>query len=370
MIIELSDEIEGIIENIEEPNDIMALGLNKLFELMSEHKHVIYAKRSLLEKIKNFQFINPSNKKLIDYLLNHYVDIYSSMPNVIKKVKVVLDDSTVKDLSKYHYIRLDKACYLNQAKLAAENPNDGNFYINIFMFLNTNKEYTINFENSSFAGGTAESFINEMDKCANIILAISDSDKDYENCDYGATAKHVIESVNNAKDAIMNYYILNFREKENLFPIDGYILFASSKDKTFLKCIKKYCDNIEFMKYVNIKDGIKKKQIEDKNEYWHILYDGFIKICRENNIFEGKNSVSNRKCCIKGIGGKYANRVCNIFLNPKYKRTEDEQKIIEEAGFDIKEHIPKFIIDEWENIFDYLFSYGCALKDIHNSFLL
>ena len=369
MIIELHDDISQILDNITDPNDDNSLGINKLFELMYEYKHIIYASRQLLDRIKKFQFINPANKSLIVYLLNHYIDIYSSMPKVNKTLIVVPSKSYFSARDSQYYITLDNSHNLTQAKFSAENPKDYNFYINIFNFFNTNSFYTINLENCSFAGSTAKEFLEVLDRDYNIVLAISDSDKNYKTDDLGDTAKIVKRFVDrHSGTSIMDYYILGVREKENLIPIDCYNLFSTKDNKTFLECINKCCSKIEFMKFVDIKDGYKLKHISAEDGYWHSLYDGFIHICKQNGICN-MDVTEDDKNCINGIGKNLADKICNIFFCKTYKKSPTETKIIESAKFDVMEHIPSYIMDEYQVICSVLFDYGCAQRKKHNSFI-
>ncbi len=370
MIIELHDDVSVILDKITDPNDSNSLAINKLFELMYEHKHIVKASRKLLEQIKNFKFLNPYNYSLITDILAHYVDIYSSLPSLSKKIIVVPSKKYFSKSKSVYYITLNEASNFTQAKLSAENPRDYSFYVNIFHFMNNNPEYTISLENSSFSGSTAKDFLEAMDTTNNIVLAISDSDKNHKDDELGDTAKIVKRYVDRHKGpAIMDYYILNMREKENLIPIDCYILFATQDNRTFLECIKKHCTNDEFMQFVDIKDGYKIKHISTENPKWHVLYDDFIETCKQNGIFK-TNVTENEKTCINGIGGNLADKMCDIFFCNAYKKTKQEKQIIGNAKFDLKEHIPSYIMNEYQFIYSVLFTFGCAQKYSHNSFLL
>lgn len=362
MVFELSDEIEQIIDDIEEPDAPESRAINKLFELMKENKHIVYAKRNLLIKLKDFKYINFDNKKYIDQILQQYIDIYSSIRNIKKRMLVVPNNLSE---SNDWIIELKKCSKLTRAKLSADNPDDAEFYISVFSYMNTNKLYTVNFENSSFCGSNAERYLNAMDEELNIILAISDSDKEYENCDLGNTAKKVINAVNNAKNAIMEYYIIGVREIENLIPIDFYSLISNSNVDLLLDCIKNFSQNEEFMKYVNIKDGVSNYCLDNADEKWHKLYDDFIQMCKENGIYNRKEDGYRSKICVKGIGSNQINRI-RVKLFKK-----DNQLNFEILGtnYDRKDCMPQYIINEWSNIYNYLLNYGCALKPAHNSFL-
>lgn len=370
MVIELHDDIAKILDNISDSNDINSLAINKLFELMYERKHVVKASINLLNSIKSFKFLNPYNHSLISYLLEHRSTVYSSLPPLNKKIIVVPSEAYFSKSDSEYYITLDNSYNITQAKLSAENPKDYNFYVNIFHYLNKNSLYTINLENCSFAGSTAKEFLEAMDKNNNIVLAISDSDKDYKDDKLGDTAKNVKQYIDRHKgQSIMDYYILGMREKENLIPIDCYLLFATQDNRTFLECIKTHCANDEFMQFVDIKDGYKIKHLSTEKPKWHALYDDFIDTCKQNGIYK-QNVTENDKTCINGICGNLADKICDIFFSNTYKRAPEEKEIIENAKFDLKEHIPSYIMNEYQIIYSTIFTFGCAQKYSHNSFLL
>lgn len=369
MIIELHDEISQLLSTITKATDKNALGINKLFELMLENKHVVFASRDVLKNIRDFRFLNSSNKELIVYILDHYVNIYSSMPVVSKKLLVVPSkDYYIKNKSLY-CILLEDACNLTCAKLSTENPTDYNFYINIFNYFNKNPEYITNLENSAFGGGSAKDFLQAMDNDNNIVLAISDSDKNFEKDDYGVTAKKVIEFINShTGTAMMDYYVLRFREKENLIPIDCYGLFSAKKNRGLFECIKKFSSNHEFMRYVDLKDGYKIKHILCNNTEWHRLYDDFVEKCKQKGVYN-EHAANNEDVCINGIGNHLADDLNKVFFCNNHVKTALENKKIKTANFDVKEHIPSYIMDEYKIIYSLLFTFGCAYKNRHNSFV-
>lgn len=369
MVIELHEKIPELLNTITEATEENAMGINKLFLLMLENKHVIRASRDTLKKIREFKFLNAANKDLITYILNHYVNTYSSLPHVSKTIFIIPSkDSYIKSDNVY-CVLLKDAYKLDRAKLSTENPTDYNFYINVFEYLNKNNEYTIQLENHAFGGGSAKDFLHAMDKENNIVLAISDSDKGYENDSYGATANKVIEFIDShTGTSIMDYYIIRMREKENMIPLDCYCLFSKSFHKSLFDCIKKFASNQEFMRYIDLKDGYRLKHINTCDTEWHRLYDAFIDECKQKGTYNMQATQDN-DVCICGIGHQLADELNNIFFCKSYAKTIQQNKKIEAAKFDIKEHIPSYIMDEYNIIYSLLFTFGCALKKRHNSFV-
>lgn len=369
MVIDLHEKIPELLNTVTEATEENAMGINKLFLLMLENKHVIRASRDTFKKIRDFKFLNKANKDLITFILNHYVNTYSSLPPISKTILIVPSkDYDTKNDNEYCIVLKD-AYNLDCAILSTENPTDYSFYMNVFDYLNNNNEYTIRLDNHAFGGGSAKDFLSAMDKENNIVLAISDSDKSYENDSYGDTANKVIEFIDShTGTSIMDYYIIQMREKENLMPIDCYCLFGKAFHKLLFDCINKFASNSEFMRYIDLKDGYRLKNINTSDTEWHRLYDDFIDECRHSGIYNMDASKDN-DVCICGIGRQLADELNSIFFCKSYVKTFQQNKKIEAAKFDIKEHIPSYIMDEYNIIYSLLFTFGCAYKKRHISFV-
>lgn len=370
MIIKLHNDIEKELSSIEDPINELALAINKLFELMLERKHVIVASQMLLTKINKLSILNPYNKKLIQQLLDHHTNFYGSLPKTNKILYVVPNKSYFKNDTNVEYITLNACQNLSQSILSTENPSDFCFYDNLFKFMNTNVSYTASFYNGSFGGGTAKQFLDSMVSTENIILAICDSDKDYNTCKLGDTAtivKRYVDRYNSGK-AYLDYYILSVREKENLIPIEWYKLFCEKEKKPLIESVYAFSDNTEFMKFVDLKAGIKVKQIKNPCKQWHGLYDDFIDLCKTNGAFNS-SAYRDDDYCIKGIGGRKADRLSEIFFCEKNEYNEKEKNILSESNFDTMQHIPEYIMNIYFELYNLMFTYGCAPRNIHNSFL-
>ncbi len=370
MIIELHDDIDSLLCQTADPLSNTAQGINKIFQLMLEEKHIVFASRKLLSTINSYNFTNPANKSIITQILIHYVEFYSSLPNINKKLVVVPSETYFSATDNNEYITLDKCVNLSQAILSTENPRDYIFYCNLFKFMNTNNLTTINFANNSFAGGSAKDILKSMANNNNILLAICDSDKDYETSKLGSTACSVYKFFKKHKDAdaYMDYYILPVREKENLLPLECYEPFLNDSQKPLINTIKSFSGNHEFMKFVDLKDGYKLKTINTSSSKWHSIYDCYIEECKKNNIFNEK-AKNNDDYCINGIGGKLADDLSDYYFNGDQNNSLNKGKKKSIANFDIKQHIPEYIMDIYTELFNLMLTYGCVSKEVHNSFL-
>lgn len=370
MIIELHDDIDSLLYQTTDPLSKTAQGINKIFQLMLERKHIVFASRKLLSAVNSYNFINPANKSIIAQILIHYVEFYSSLPNTNKKLVVVPSETYFSTIDNNEYITLDKCVNLSQAILSTENPRDYIFYCNLFKFMNTNELATINFANNSFAGGSAKDILKSMAINNNILLAICDSDKDYETSELGSTACSVYRFFKNHKDAeaYMDFYILPVREKENLIPLECYELFSEDLKKPLINTIKCFSGNQEFMKYVDLKEGYKLKNINTNSSEWHKLYDCYVEECKKNNIFN-TNATHSDDHCISGIGGKLADDLSDYFFNGDSNNKLSKKKKKEAANFDINQHIPSYIMNIYQELFSLMITYGCVFKKVHNSFL-
>ena len=122
------------------------------------------------------------------------------------------------------------------------------------------------------------------------------------------------------------------------------------------------------MKYIDIKSGFKVKRVTSSDAKWHKLYDGFIEMCKQSGIYN-ENPSDADKYCVCGIGDGLADKICEIFFSKTYNKTEEEKNIISAAGFDIKEHVPEYIINEFNSLYELMYTFGCAPQRVHNSFV-
>lgn len=373
MLIELDDRIGNVLEKISNVNDTEAFILDKLFELMYEGKQIIYASRYLFKNLLSCKYLNVRSKQLIDYILNHYNEIYNACYFKVKYKTIIYPKScNIEKKDDCFYLPLENASDISTSILSTENPTDFDFYINISKFIENsenNPVITFSLNNCAYGGGSAEQFLKSMHKPGVILFAIADSDKKFNDDQLGNTAKIVKNYIDTNCDTMV-YHILNFIEKENLVPLDFYIAIAQNDKQELLKCIRGFYKNDEFMRYYDIKEGVKLKRLKENNNKWNNLYLPFLDECKKAGIYN-MNATSDEDKVVSGIGNKLANITIDSILNPKstQKISKAQKNNINILKSDIFSHIPDYIMNEWETIYKYIFDFGCVLKQHHNSFV-
>lgn len=369
MLIELCDDLLNIVENIKDVNDLDAYNIDHIIDLMLSKKHIVYASRNLFQKICDCEFISQRNRQIISYILNHYVDLYSSLSDQINLNIVITASNVINYDSGHYYIPLSESNKIHTAVLSTETPTDFHFYETIFIFLKSTyfkeSKLLFRFDNRPFGGGAAEQYLENIYKSNLVIFIISDSDKKYFNDKMGDTAKAVTKFTKYHCLSPIGCYVLNVGEKENLVPIDFYLAYNLS-NQNLLKCINSFNNNIEFMSYVDIKGGIKTKQVDKHNEEWDNLYKPFIDECGKL----GLTSVSNDKF-ISGIGNKAADAAIDAVLNKNSTQAlnSTQKKQIDELKKDVFSHIPSYIMDEWKSLYLKTINFGCYIEIGHVSFI-
>lgn len=381
MWIELPDKTYELIRDIKNPYNENITAINALFDSMRRCQHIIFANDNVLKLLQQHSLINPTNKEFITYIRQKYVYIYECFDYIKYRIIVDYENECVTRDDNTFFVPIKYLEEIREAKLLAENENDGNMFCNIYQQINKMKKmsptFFIRYENDSFHGGNAPSKIKQATQDNRIILCLVDSDKDYIGCARGCTSAGAHKAYNKVKNNhVINIYELGVRERENLFPPILYKVITHNHQK-LLDIVDEHIDIEDFIKYIDIKDGVKYKKYdlfekENGNNKWDVMYKNFIERCKAEDLFEEPETDQSDFKCIKGIGPNLCDLLNDILLEPdKYKfeinfhthciPNRDKGKIMQVRN-NLLELIPDYLLDEWNRIYELLFSWGCCLS--------
>lgn len=377
MWIELPDEIEEYLSNINSAMNKSSLAINALFESMLKGQHIVFATRKLLSRIAELEYINPSNRDFICWIKQKYIYVYGCKDVVEYKIRVISQQNTIRIIDKTYEVPLEYFYDFRESKLLTENETDGVFFLDIYNFVRAQKRvsnfFNVKFENDSCHGANVASKILQNAKEDRIAVCILDSDREMKDAKLGDTYKGANNSFNRIKNNhIMLLKALGVREKENLFPPAAYMLVCD-ENQILLKVLNHFAKEENVIKYFDIKDGVKLKkyQIAGWKQYYSEVIEELI---REGGyklpeIVDGCNPEF---ICIEGIGDKICDVVCKVLLEDENvcKKVlkergipEEKRKSIMETRKTIPQLLPEYIYDEWEQIHNLLFSWGCCISE-------
>lgn len=376
MWIELPDEIIENINKITNPLDKKIIIIDTLFTSMIKCQHIIFGSETLLKYLESCELISPTNRNFIQWIRQQYIYVYECYEILPYKINVILQGDTIKRVGDVFHVPLKFLYEVRETKLLSENENDALLFQNIFTQVNKYKKlspyFSIRFENDSFHGGNAPSKLNQAACEERIMVCLLDSDKLYANGKRGDTyrgANTVYKRIKN--DHIMHMKELNVREKENLIPPRLY-LCVTENCKVLLEILDDLVERENIIKYFDLKDGVKFKNITD--EKWMNNYKEIFDKCNEKNIYnEPPEEMEERDnfLCIKGIGAKLCDMVNATILEPseryvdymeQHSISEDKRILVTDIRYKVMDVLPEYLRIEWEEIFELLFSWGCCLS--------
>lgn len=310
MIIEFSNEIEDLFINDKyTDNDLKVL--QSLFTMFSNEKNYLKLSEKFIMKILFDKYIFESFSRDIRRLINDLYARYSTIKSEYKKYNSLVVLSSTKTIKKImNEINIQYEVPFNSnvenlfAILSTENVQDYHFYMGIYKMFNDEKIYI---DNLPYNGGnidTIKTYIHNN----KVLLCIADSDKEYFDSKKGSTASAVERLIKKYETKkIIDKYVLNVREKENLIPFSTYLIYCESTKEKYFKEINNLANmdnNINY--YYDIKDGIKlKKYNEYYNKFdtdecikWNQINRKMIDAAIDNELSDFNVCLDER--CIKG----------------------------------------------------------------------
>ncbi len=270
MYIYLDESILNL--DLEHPDNLSKIEF--LLTGYAEGNYILNAPRNLLKKFLENDNLSRIAKNAAAYAHKNFSMMHSFLEKIPYKI-IVKDQGNIHNPDKQWILSLKEIKYgflVNGIVILGENLNDSKFLnFTAKHFQATNKEYQPFILMNHFHGGGGSTTCNELDNLLsrklNHIFCFLDSDKVSPACNHTSNAKKCIASIN--KNSWIGLYASTeqFREAENLIPtsllekIEG---FPMSNLKKIREIEEKH--QINFYKYIDIKNGLTKKFLNKVNE--------------------------------------------------------------------------------------------------------
>ncbi|MEC1106992.1 hypothetical protein [Bacillus velezensis] len=376
--------------------DSIIIALNNIAKSRQEGNHVIIGSVYTLEKI--------IESKLLDYsAIKTYQNILTKVSTLGAYEKEMCDyivatvTEEFKKVSKNNGhifkvpIEFFQSYYkLSKSVLICENPKDFYFYKSLaekYLTTETNFNLELSFSMSNGGGSTSYQVVEHQLKEELIVLIIVDSDKRFKDDSFGSTQKEIQKIYNNyEKKSIVSLINLEVREKENLVSPSLYMLSENNSSKRMLELLCEIETNqrlVENLKFYDWKDGIKIKNIKNKQFYDYYknfisFFEPYSELAATLHRFEdlknlGGNDEDN---IIPGLGSKLTDRFEQYVLKDGLEKKLDRirmksgmfPKVIKdfEERIQIKEQLfkntPDYIKYEQIRICQKVIAWGCCEK--------
>lgn len=379
MFIELDSDFINCVCSINKIMKPQLVVMEALFNSMLKGNHIVYASREDITKIISKQNLS---QVLLDYLkwvLKKYVYIYSCK-NSLKTFIIVTNKNNKIDYKISNNITKISVPYMffikeNISKLLTENERDAISFEKITKYVYKKRSisayYNINFEHDSFHGGNCKTKVEQVSHSNNMVISLVDSDMKYSGGKKGSTYKGLVSAVKQAQKNIpISSYVLPVREKENLIPISIYKQFT---DNRLIHVIADYFENdIEIQNFFDLKEGVKRKTIDQADDKWKNHFNTLISKCEEKKIYlDKKENLKDDDKYIEGIGADLCDKIIDVlFVSEDYKYLKNKfsdlkrvhiEMIIRDKDKWVK-NIPDYILHIWEQIADVLFDWGCCIN--------
>lgn len=360
--------------------------INSIAHAYINMQHLVIASRDVLDYLCEFSLLDNSSKMVFYYLSSqsYYFDEYE------KKFEcMIIAHKRQKEFSKVnntYRVPLESLQQLSYSTLISENLSDCYFYESLCKKMMTeNNEYnnfSIQFHHIHCGGSDAyKTTLNELNY-NNFCLLIMDTDKSYKDDDVGTSLKSARKIyIEKKNDHIIDLYELGVREKENIIPPSYYLLCLNPPQKKLFYRLISYEEdenNNEYLRYLDLKDGIKAKKYKAKDTNWHKLYDPYLMELEINELLscsiEQINNQDDEFLFLKGIGGDIVDTFRKDILCGGLKDKLEEKRIINgippnaikaleiqvERSLSLFTNLPSYIRNDWIGLCNKLLAWGCC----------
>mgnify|MGYP000969353686 CR=1 FL=1 len=316
MIFCLGDDILESLYNSQDIPNIEDL-FQQFFNIITSDYNILIAQSNLIislgRNIISNEKYSDTIRRVIRYCYSSFTSNYQLLDKVQSYSVITLQNIQNMDDNIYYlcknYIE-NKNIKLNEKiSFVSENSDDCLFYKYICENYTQLLKQGISLELRDYHGGGASigKEFERLVKNGEITLAICDSDKFYPNSNFGQTAINLKDSFDNLHrlgNLHMCHYILEVAEKENLIMPSEYIKFYEIQNDNKFQAELQHFLEIEnsdfnnFLTFLDLKDGIKKKIIMEDKEYFMNLFEKFPRIFELDN-FNNLNSKEDNDIVIK-----------------------------------------------------------------------
>ncbi|MGE0977847.1 hypothetical protein [Bacillus cereus] len=394
MLIQIDDTVTEHIESNKQNlnwDSLEIRALNNIAKAFQEGYHIVSASLEALEILAKLDLLEYNSQRTYHYLLNKFTFLPAYEENVSSYILVKSNDFDFhrneehpdKVIFEVPLNRYSSFKPLFPTTLLSENYSDCEFYNRIAnKYISENKaKINVNLNFNLLSGGGSQSYIvyeREINK-GSMILAIGDNDKSYPTDHEGETLTQ-LKNVHSKyyKDNAVELYGLNVREKENLIPPSMYRMCCNGSAKDVLKKLEQIEELTEHqskLMYLDIKEGIKAKNIKDEQykEYYRELFEVVDLIsCSLDEVYEKKDE----DILMIGIGKKLDAFIKDVFEGGLEANLEDKKKIAQTEGIpdyvikkleedilkkkNLINNLPDYLKNEWKDLSHKIISWGCC----------
>ncbi|MDU1538290.1 MAG: hypothetical protein E6902_01610 [Paeniclostridium sordellii] len=396
MLIEIDSSLKEYIENniskLNETSKEIEI-IEEIARAYSNKRHIIIAKRSVLLYFSKLDILEKKVRSI-------YTDLYSrsAQYKVYKKtfveyIKVTSNEygfRKVEEGNQFIYeVPIDyfnNHKFLRESVLVTENLRDA------WVYKSMTKKYIkqvvdinldINLEEMPGGGNDLSIAYENKIKENRLVICIADSDRKYPEDTIGDTARYAWNIYENHKsDKIIYMHKLGVREKENLIPPSFYMLCTNGINTESLKNLMKLellnNSKSEFLKYVDIKDGVELKTYRGENKNCIDFIKNIIEEHPELLACDLEKEKDLNSKVILGAGSKAMDTFYRDILednldnilkeklialekyNNKNLQSEIEElkcRILKKDSLFI--NLPAYIEEEWYKLCNIILAWGC-----------
>lgn len=286
MIINMEIVVEKYFKN-EYNSEVEEKVRDIIINILHSRYHILKVKYNDYNNLLKADFLSQRLKESIEKILGAYSTRMTEIKGIKNKIIVTENINKLKD--EIFHISIDKIynLYIKESVLIGENVIDGNIYDRLGkLYLKNKKLNKLGLRNAIIgAGGNQinvqyKQSIVEEEKLG---ICFADSDKKYEGCSLGETAKQLVDTWKKDQ-GVGEIFILKYRELENYIPMELLELLYKEHKSGVLKLFKDKREILELYKYADLKEGIHLKSLCE---------EGFLN-CWENIL--KKINLSEIKC--------------------------------------------------------------------------
>lgn len=329
MLIVIDNSICDVINN----GDYKVLAsLENIAECIRTGKHIVIADRKTCKAIckhEKLGFLSQRAFKELSLRITEIGDIKNEVDGYILITNEVSSITKTNDGNKKVFKVPTDYFYENEkllpTNLVSEDLSDCQLYEAMIGKYIKGKKHKCRLNFRYVNGGGLNTYLNyensliqEQAPC----LVIVDSDKKYDNDEYGETARNVLKKYENLRRKyVTGYYILNVREKENMIPPNLYSFVSDDEtlksDLYILDKISKNNKLKEVYKYGDIKSGIKASELikvkSSKNILKEYLETEILKLLKNDDVdVELLNHIGEKldSICKESVFAKTVKEIC------------------------------------------------------------
>lgn len=397
MLIEIDttvkEQIEKNIDNLDEYSPEIEI-IEEIARSHFNNNHIIIAKKEVSKYFSKFKLLDrkvnkiyntihhrSAQDKMYKKLLSQYIRILSD------EFEFKVKEENNKRIYEIPLSYLRNNTFLRESVLVTENLRDAKLYKSMAKkYIKEVTKSNIVVKLEEMHGGGNDLYLSYENKINEdrFVICISDSDKKYPQDKIGDTCRQAIGIYNKyKKDKVIHMYTLNVREKENLISPSLYMLCSNGVNMDSLKKLiileSNNNPNSEFLKYLDIKDGVDRRAYEGKDEKYINYLGKIITEYPELVACDLDRKLQDQDKIILGAGSNAIDSFERDILNDNIENIlEKKVKALEKnnnlsihkeinelkSKIEIKDNlfinIPEYIKSDWYGLCDIIIAWGCT----------